>query len=288
MGFHIKYALVALVGVFMQIGAGYAYCENFANNCPEGAHIPSGYKCKAVASLCPNDCSKYEICDPSNGETEYIVTGSCHLENNRCIENEVDCSVFNINVVYGEWTCDKNSQTGQAYWSWFEDAWDTSECHCSVTNKQIDIDAGNTVTRCDKANAHYVVKPEDKYKTKKLTDSVYYTPERQYCSKCHAGYLPHIESSPNDGVYILPAGVSSSYGVRLCDTTVVAPNYAPGCDIPYPLNSTDVPGTCAETCPENMATFDDGATSENDCLPTGAVTYNDSTGAFRLGTNVCD
>lgn len=256
------------------------YCADY-NECPDGVG-GSGTKCKDVTNGCPagTGCAKYEVCNMANGAITYEVTGACHIEGNGCYENEVDCSVFNIDVIYGKWTCAKADQTGRAYWFQSENAWNTSGCRCAVTNKNIDIDAGNTVTKCEKANASYVVVAENMYSTKKLTDSVYYTPERQYCSKCYPGYLPYIDISPLDGVFIAPAGVTSSYGVRRCPFPVSAPYYA-SCQIEYPL---DNPGTnmCREECPDGLTIYENGATSVNDCVPTGA-TYTDSTGSFRLG-----
>lgn len=260
-----------------------AACAGYDAPCPAGTN--TGLKCKKVGN-CPTPCQKYEICNPVNSNIETYILGACHEEGNNCYENEVDCSVFDINVLWGEWTCAKANQSGQATWNYTAEAWDTSACTCSVTNKNIDMGLGSSdVTKCKKANAKYVVATENQFSTKKLTDSVYYTLERQYCLQCYPGYLPFIEPSPNDGVIIAPSGVNSAYGVRVCKNMVTAPNYTPGCDIPYPLNNIGS-NMCREDCPENMTIIENGATSVNSCVPTGA-TYNDSTGSFVLGTTAC-
>ncbi|MBO4700955.1 MAG: hypothetical protein J5620_04395 [Alphaproteobacteria bacterium] len=260
-----------------------AACAGYDAPCPAGT--PTGLKCKKVGS-CPAPCQKYEICNPVNSNIETHMLGACHEEDNNCYANETDCSSFEISVDYGAWSCDTASQTGRATWD--GNAWDTSLCRCSVTNKDIDMDIANTLVKCKKANAEYFISSAHSHSTTRLTDSIHYTVERQYCTKCYPGYLPYVETSPLDGLIIAPAGVNSAYGVRVCKNMVSKPYYTPGCDINYPLNN---PGSnmCREDCPDNMETVENGATSENDCLPRG-VLYEDATGFFKLGTdsNLCN
>ncbi|MBQ6736442.1 MAG: hypothetical protein IJQ90_03055 [Alphaproteobacteria bacterium] len=259
-------------------------CSGYDSTCP--SYFNYDFRCKELME-CPagSGCAVYAVCNVTTGEIVHqsFVYGQCHTEGDTCYENETDCSSFEMSVDHGAWTCSKSSQTGRAYWFETENAWNTSECRCSVTNKNIDMDIANTVVKCEEANASYSVASADVYRTKKITDSVYYTAERQYCTKCYPGYLPYVETSPLDGLIIAPAGVNSAYGVRVCKNMVSKPYYTPGCDINYPLNN---PGShmCREDCPDNMETVENGATSESDCLPRG-VLYEDETGFFKLGTN---
>lgn len=261
-------------------------CAGYDDQCP--AFLSPALKCKKFDVECPNGCNVYSVCNPANGTSYTLSDGACHIEGNGCYENEVNCSAFVIDEAFGAWTCAKENQSGQATWDYTNEAWDTSACTCSVTNKNIDMDVANTVVKCENANASYVVGTADVYKTKKLTDSVLYTLERQYCLKCYSGYLPFVESSPYEGIYISPTGVNSSYGVRVCKNLVSAPYYAPGCTIPYPLNSSSMPDVCRVSCPDRMETIVNGATDDSYCLPKGAPVYEDNSGSFRLGTESCN
>ena len=324
MRFHIRYICVALLGAVMACpayaqccdceeydgcpfgdenigsseypechGCGYAYdcsfcnwCADFTDTCPPG--VPSGRVCKVVTPNCGqiSGCTKYELCNPNNGLAGvfFVPVDVCHLENDTCYANTRSCASFDISVVYGAWNCRKTDQQGDAGWDADENAWNTSGCSCSFADRDIEMDMANTVTKCRKANASYYVADDQKFSTKGVTYPVYYTPKRQYCAKCYAGYLPTVVNSPQGEVYFAPSN-NSQYGVRVCGTMVPAPNYAPGCDIPSVLSSNAMPTGCMETCPTGMETIENGASSVNDCVPNGATTYTDETGTFRLGTD---
>ena len=268
------------------------YCADYTDECPAGVPVAQYRKCKQVTIECGGvaGCSGYALCNTTNGASAgYFIpydSDVCHMEGSVCYGNTRACSEFGVLVDYGKWTCDKGDQTGNAKWTPTENAWDTSGCACTVTNKNIDIDDGNTVIKCEKANAEYVVSEENKFSTTRATYPVYYTAKRQYCSKCYPGYLPFVEPSPDNGVYLSPVD-SSAYGVRVCKNMVTAPYYTTGCDIIYPLNNNPGANMCRLSCPANMETLANGATSQGDCVPDNATTYQDSTGTFKLGTTQC-
>ena len=99
-----------------------------------------------------------------------------------------------------------------------------------------------------------------------------------------SGVFAILEPSPYDGVVIAPVGADSSqYGVRVCQNMVHAPYYTSGCTISYPLNNPES-NMCRMECPTGLETVINGAESSADCLPTD-MSYEDSTGTFRLGSN---
>ena len=271
------------------------YCADYGD-CPAGA--PAGRKCKQVED-CDGitGCTRYELCNIATGAVAgYFVPESnvCHMESGVCKPNTASCSQFPIQTMLTYFNVVSTDQSGNATWHNDGDnsAWDTINCKLNALDKNLSSITvmGHTQTvKCDDFNVIGEVESMYQFLTKKLSDPVQYTLRRTYCEKCHEGYLPNIQSSPNAGADLFPEGYTGSYGVMMCDTLVSAPNYAPGCTIPYPLNSTTMPNTCRVACPQNMETLENGATSIDDCVPMG-VTYEDSTGSFRLGSdsNLCN
>lgn len=268
------------------------YCADYTDECPADMPNAQYLRCKRTTINCGGvtGCTGYELCSMVNGASAgYFIpydSNVCHMEGSVCYGNTRACSEFDISVDHGEWTCDKGNQTGDATWNPSEDAWDTSLCECSVTDRNIDVDVENTVTKCEKANAKYFVSDYNKFRTTRVTNAVYYTAERKYCSKCYPGYLPFVEPSPDNGVYLSPVD-SSAYGVRVCKNMVTTPYYTTGCDIIYPLNNNPGANMCRLSCPTNMETLVNGAVSQDDCVPDNATVYQDSTGSFKLGTTQC-
>ena len=220
--------------------------------------------------------------------------GNYHIEmiNNvaNCVENTRACSAFDIDVAFGEWTCSKSSQTGNAVWNSAENAWDTYACKCSVADKDIGMDAANSPVNCKEANALYNVAAADRYRTIRMDGSVYYTPERVYCARCYPGYLPVIDVSPDSyGVYLRPAGNGGNWGARVCTQEVQRPYYADGCVIDFSKSTgqaaIETP-ICRKSCPPGHETNVNGATSASQCISAGNV-YEDATGTFTLGTVLC-
>lgn len=272
------------------------FCADYGD-CPAGVG-GDGKKCNVMSGACPSGsgCTEYEVCNVANGAITYEVTGSCHLEEvSMCQPNSLACNQFPVLTQLALFHVVQTDQSNDiATWNDGRSAWDTKDCKLNATSKNIStINAyGQSLdVYCDNMNMFGVVSGEtDRFRTKTVFEPVYYTLTRHYCAKCHAGYLPKIQQSPDGSVYLVPAGYdSSSYGVLLCDTLVTKPYYAPGCTILYPLNSGTVPNECRVSCPDNMETVENGATSENDCLPRG-VLYEDATGFFKLGTdsNLCN
>ena len=274
----------------MPIGGdtGCSFCAGY-NDCPAGVG-GNGKKCKELTDACPSGsgCHEYELCNVVNGAITYEVTGSCHIEEvSMCQPNTVACSTFPIMTTYAYYAATQNDQTGDARWDGDNSAWDTINCKLNSMNKSVSTFTvgGQTVpVHCDDLNVVGVVSTAYQFFPRTVYEPVYYNLTRIYCEKCHAGYLPNIQASPNAGMNLSPEGADGAYGVMMCDEQVRAPYYAPGCTIPYPLNSSSMPGVCRMPCPDNMETVVNGATSINDCVPTGA-TYNDSTGSFRLGSD---
>lgn len=272
------------------------YCAGF-DTCPDDVPLAQYRKCKPVTDCGGvGGCTGYKLCNIVNGEEAgfFIPADNqvCHLEGSTCYANERACNLFDVSADYGQWSCQKSHQTGNAQWTPSKNAWDTSDCQCSMTNMNIDTTLGTTV-KCQNANATYRVADAYKYNTKKVTDPVYYIPARRYCAQCYPGYVPHSVnpfSVWQDGgeTYSLiqyPSGGGGLYGVVACDNLVVAPYYADGCIIDWIKPSgTAAQNACKISCDTGMETVENGATDASFCVPAGA-TYTDATGTFRLGSD---
>ncbi len=262
-------------------------------DCPAGVGAP-GQRCKELTDACPSGsgCHEYELCNLANGALTYAVTGSCHIEEvSMCQPNTVSCNTFPIMTTYVYYAVTQNDQTGNATWNGYNSAWDTINCKLNSMNKSVSTFTvgGQTVpVHCDDLNVVGVVSAAYQFFPRTVFEPVYYNLTRFYCEKCQAGYLPNIQSSPNAGANLFPEGYDGAYGVLMCDEQVRAPYYAPGCMIPYPLNSSSMPDVCRVSCPDRMETIVNGATDDSYCLPKGAPVYEDDSGSFRLGTEMCN
>ena len=273
------------------------WCADFTDGCPVG--VPAGRLCKRIQTNCGgiNGCEKYELCNPNNGLAGVYFAGpenTCHIEGNgtaaECQPNTVSCNTFPIMTTYVYYAVTQNDQTGNATWNGDNSAWDTINCKLNSMNKSVSTFTvgGQTVpVHCDDLNVVGVVSTAYQFFPRTVFEPVYYNLTRFYCEKCQAGYLPNIQSSPNAGANLFPEGYDGAYGVMMCDEQVHAPNYAPGCTIPYPLNSSSVPDVCRVPCPAGMETIENGATSIDACVPDVNQTYSDGTGTFTLGTERC-
>ena len=261
-------------------------CAGYNSPCP--SYLNSNYRCKELDYGCPSGsgCGVYSVCNIQNGNIVFAsyIDGACHIENgDECQPNTVLCSIFPIDHFDVGWNCEQSEQTGNAEWVSAQGAWDTNNCKCSVGNKDIAMADVN----CQNANADFYVKEADRYRTSSVKDCVNYSFSRKYCSKCYPGYLPFIEVSPNDGIILRPAS-NGNWGTYKCQNMVPAPYYADGCDINFSLSSgTDAQNACKKSCPSYMETVENGAKDESDCLPKGSQSYEDGSGSFRLGTNMC-
>lgn len=281
-------------GAFGVIGGAWAdeYCNGYNIwPCPGYENNRSVY-CRLIEQNCSgiSQCKKYEACQKTGqyaGSTWYVAGPSdiCHVENGVCFENTVPCSVFDIDAAYGAWTCDKGAQSNDAYWKPAPtNAWDTSGCKCNVVDKDIDIDAGDTVIKCKKANAVYYVADVDRYRTKKVSDNVHYTPERRYCAECYPGKIPNVIVAQSDGIWNRPDN-TGNWGAWRCGQDVYKPQYADGCIIDFSIPNWEAAigsENCVKTCPTGFETEENGATSVGDCVSQYSETYEDSTGTFVL------
>ena len=276
------------------------WCADFTDGCPAG--VPAGRLCKRIQTNCGgiNGCVKYELCNPNNGLAGVYFAGpenTCHIEGNgtaaECQPNTVSCSVFPIDHFDIGWNCEQSAQSGIAEWKPAPNilAWDTKNCSCLVRNRNMTVaQYGQLVAdvHCQNANADFYVEDEYRYSTRSVNGSVNYSIGRKYCSKCHPGYLPFVEPSPNDGIVLRPENApSGNWGTYKCQNMVEVPNYADGCDIDWTVSMGAVTNSCQKSCPTGMETIENGATSIDDCVPDVNQTYSDGTGTFTLGTERC-
>ncbi len=272
-------------------------CAGHDFPCP--SYFSENMRCKKLDYACPSGCGVYSVCNIQNGEIVYsdFMDGSCHIEGNgaaaECQPNTVSCSVFPIDHFDIGWNCEQSAQSGTAEWKSEPNilAWDTKNCSCLVRNRNMTVaQYGQLVAdvHCQNANADFYVEDEYRYSTRSVNGSVSYSIGRKYCSKCHPGYLPFVEPSPNDGIVLRPENApSGNWGTYKCQNMVEVPNYADGCDIDWTVSMGAVTNSCQKSCPAGMETIENGATSIEDCVPDVNQTYNDSTGTFTLGTERC-
>lgn len=264
------------------------YCDSFPDPCPG---LASNYKCKVKSGMCgaSSGCTGYQSCDSQTGILgPDVVSENCHLENSTCYVNTRNCSNFAIDVSYDAFTCDQNAQTGQAQWNTAHQAWDTVNCTCRVTDR--DVRQTNSVPAemvyCRKFNAWYYVSAENRYWTSSVNDSVLYSQERSWCAQCYEGKLPAPESAQLYGAWQRPDN-NGTWGAWRCNQDVAQPYYADGCVIDFGLSSGSAAvSACQMSCPGGMTITEDGATGISQCVPTGLV-YEDATGTFVIGSDLC-
>ncbi len=310
-----------MIGVFLVWGDALATCTATKQNCTDGYYNkwgcqvvsllqPTGYECEPCPApfdrsanggdtiaecYATKTCSVDEQCMISySGDTSCIdgvgASGNNHLEiieqNVECVDNTRSCKDFSVTPIDwgGDWNnstnsneymmCAQSEQSGNATWQ--DGKWNISGCRC--------MHAG--IIWYKNCNGKYVLKPQQTT-VSSVGDLITYTstPLSYYCTNCSVGRIPDIQP---DGLSSLchNMDVNTAYVACACNS-VQRPYYAQGCGITYPLNSFEMPQACRESCPDKMETTIDGATSVNDCIPKTDETYEDSTGFFVLGSDVC-
>jgi hypothetical protein len=258
--------------------ASVGFCAGYTNGCPG---LGYGFLCKDEQQNCGGitGCTKVKACNIETGETQYLVSGNCHMENDTCYSNTRACRDFSNRVETNGTTsmsCNPEMQQGNAVWQ--QNAWYTEGCECKRDNVE------NTgLLRCERVNARAYVKSSNAQVTLSVNDDIIYTLEYMYCAKCHPGYLPNIVTGQNAN-YLHPSNTNSDWGVLTCATVVSAPDYAPGCVIDFNLSTDDMMAECRKTCPTGFATEAPGATNVEDCQYDGHTTYTDDTGTFYIGS----
>jgi len=269
-------------------------CQDYTLTCPsdDGSPAWTTIKCKVVADNCNgvSGCTKYEACNSATGNVWPDLSSNCHLENGTCYGNTRACKEFTLETENNDIDCQKASQQGHATWEPDVSAWDTSDCYCKIEHGVIGTGPFGIPFWCDDMNANYVVSPANMYRTTLVSANIIYTMERVYCAKCHPGYLPFISVSPNDdGIELRPGGISGDWGVGVCAQEVPVPYYADGCVIDFSQSTgqaaIEAP-SCRKSCPSGHGTNVNGATSMSQCVSTGEI-YEDSTGTFILGSDLC-
>ena len=278
------FAVCAARGAWAEFCDGYDIwpCPGYENNRSVYCKVVVSTNCDGVAG-----CKKYEACQKTGqyaGSTWYVAgpVDVCHIEMAACYANTISCNAFDIDVFNGAWSCNQQSQTGTAQWVPAQNAWDTLDCACSVVNKDIGVNAGNTVVNCKKANAIYYVALADRYRTRKLSEHVYYSIERSWCAQCYPGYLPNPVAGQSDGIGARPDD-NGNWGVWQCDIQVTQPDYADGCVIKFNLpTGADAYDDCRKECPTGFETDEPGAESITDCVAKYTPEFEDQTGRFVL------
>ncbi len=308
MGFFGKF-FVAIFVVCAAHGAWATGCTGNKQNCADGKYnrygcvvgglMPvTGYECVS----CPapfdksgttqqtiEDCYVEQHC--GTGETCALYygnqsgtcqnstgnTGNYHLElvNNSavCYANTRACSKFSNRTENDDIVCARSAQQNQAFWN--ETGWNVGGCSCNIVDMAFDA--------CDKFNARFYISQENQI-VPSATDRITYTMSHKYCSKCHPGYLPKIETSAQiNGVYVRPENSGSgNWGVVTCSTQVTAPDYAPGCIINFNETEAAVMASCRQECPTGFETDEAGAESISDCVAQYTPDFEDQTGRFVL------
>ena len=269
-----------------------APCQGYTD-CPAGIG-DSGKKCKVITGEdgCPSGsgCTKYEICNTNNNAITYQVDGSsCHLEGYRkdiCQPNTVPCSIFSIDQFAIGWNCEQNTQVGEATWQSDKNAWDTKNCSCEFTNRDLTSHESPPVAElhCKSANARHHVLEAHRYSTTEVDSAVMYSFDWEYCSKCKAGYIPKIQPAVSNGIYLRPDH-NGSWGVDRCVEQVSAPYYT---DTSKFINFSLPTGQAAiddyvQHFPVGTKTNQNGATSASQCnLLDTDQRFQDDTGIFTI------
>ena len=272
-------------------------CQGYTD-CPSGIG-GAGKKCKVITGEdgCPSSsgCTKYEICDTSNNAITYQASSGCHIEGSYhvCKPNTLPCSEFSIDGQHGNWECQRSQQTGNAEWDISLQKWYVGNCTCGFTDRNIDnMGVGDSIIKCQKASAEYVVWPGTVYEDD-IGGGIYYVPTRRYCSKCYPGFLPTIVAASNtwqdNGISITTNyndGSNNSWGAWKCDVGVTAPYYSDGCVINFSLSTGTAAindPACKKSCPIGTKTTQNGAISVSACnqLDTDQR-FQDDTGIFTI------
>lgn len=266
-------------------------CSGYTLTCPsdDGSPAWTTIKCKVVADNCNgvSGCTRYEACNSATGNVWPDLSSNCHLENGTCYVNTRNCKDFTNHTENNSLGCPKSSQQGQAQWKSDRNAWDTKGCYCNLLHLVLGNEMLGIPVWCDDLNAEYIVSDANRYVTTRVSADIVYTMERLFCAKCHPGYLPTISQSPEtNGIYSRPDN-NGTWGVAMCSDQVTMPYYADGCVIDFGLSSGSAAvSACQMSCPGGMTITEDGATGISQCVPTGLV-YEDATGTFVIGSDLC-
>ena len=248
------------------------YCDSFLLPCPG---LSANYKCKVSQQNCGSGCVRYQSCNSINGVLgPDVVSENCHIEGQTCYANTRACSEFSNRTENDDMVCAWSTQQNQATWNGA--GWNVGGCSCNITDMTFDA--------CDKFNARFYISPENQI-VPSATDRIIYTMSHKYCSKCHPGYLPKIETLAQiNGIYVRPENSGNgNWGVVACSEQVGVPDYAPGCTIHF--NETDtnvVMAACRKECPTGFETEEPGAESITDCVAKYTPEFEDQTGRFVL------
>lgn len=263
-------------------GPGGPYCDTFQDSCPPG--LGPEYRCKVSQPDCGSGCKKYQSCNSINGNLgPDVVSENCHLENNVCYANTRACREFSNRTENSDISCTQTAQQHQATWN--GTTWYVGGCSCDIANVEIGTGPFGIPWWCDRFNANFYVSQANQ-NVSSASDKIVYTMSRMYCSKCHPGYLPKIETSAQiNGIYVRPENSGNGdWGVGMCNEQVTQPNYATGCVIDFGLPSGQAAyNDCLGICPTGSATESDGATDITQCIADYSQTYEDGTGWFVLG-----
>ena len=253
--------------------ASVSFCAGYTNVCPE---LGNGFLCKDEQQNCGGitGCTKVKACNIETGETQYLASGNCHMENDTCYSNTRACSGFSSLVYnFGQVTC--LTQSGSAVWN--SGKWDVSGCSCDVPSVSNNL---NDYFRCTQFGTHVGLYPNQNVQS--VDNSILYMVDRLYCEKCPAGYLPTITDASSGDIYARPENTSGNWGVITCGIQVQAPDYAPGCVINFNLSMDGMMAECRKTCPDGFATEAPGATNVGECQYDEHTTYTDDTGTFYI------
>lgn len=254
--------------------ASVSFCAGYTDGCPG---LGYGFLCKDEQQNCGGitGCTKVKACNIETGETQDLVSGNCHIENDTCYSNTRACSDFSSLVYnFGQVTC--LTQSGNAGWN--SGKWDVSGCSCDVPSVSNNL---NDYFRCTQFGTHVGLYPNQNVQS--VDNSILYMMDRLYCEKCPAGYLPTITDASSEDIYLRPDN-NGNWGVITCGIQVQAPDYAPGCVIDFNLSMDDMMAECRKQCPTGFATEAPGATNVGECQYDGHTTYTDDTGTFYIGS----
>lgn len=258
------------------------YCDSsvWTSACPG---LGPEYRCKVIQQNCGYGCKKYQSCNSTNGNVgPDVVSENCHIEGQTCYTNTLACSEFSNRTENGDISCAQTAQQHQATWN--GTTWNVGGCSCDIVNAEIETGPFGIPWWCDRFNANFYVKSENNI-VSSASDKIVYTMSRMYCSKCHPGYLPKIETSAQiNGIYVRPENSGNgNWGVGMCSEQVRVPDYADGCVIKFNLpTGADAYDDCRKECPTGFKTQEQGAESISDCVAQYTPEFEDQTGTFVL------
>ncbi len=291
--FKIKFVVLLLFYAFFASGGAWGNCTCYGEVCGanefckrvvdgyDHGHPEYSYECVA----CPNGgvpTSSCSGCEEASNEDQ--CGDDQHLENNTCQPNTRRCNAFSHRIETDCWNSDSSlscSVTSSANAVWNGTGWNVSQCSCS----------GEQNVSALKCNVHYVLRPLNTEISSVDTKITYSScvsnggVEQYYCSSCLSGTCP-IEIVYNySGGRCWSGGDDGYYSVCSC-SEVQANYYSTGFGVPSDFNGDA--SSCTVPCETGLTTNGaTGATSSAQCVPDGRVEYQDSTGRFTLGNDLC-